>query len=234
MLKIRTVPVTLFMQNARLLSDPAAGETVIVDPGGDVPALLAAIEPSTTVVAVWLTHAHLDHAGGVAELLDALERSQGRRPDLIGHKLEARMRASIADQAAMFGLPSGSFRNCPEPSVYLDHGAEVSVGSHRAKVLFTPGHSPGHIAFSFGETEVSGDASFRGPFVLAGDTLFEGSIGRTDLPGGNGPQLLESIKRELLTLPEETVVMAGHGEDTTVGREKRSNPFVGQRSPAFS
>lgn len=226
-LRIRTVQVTLFMQNARLLTDPESGETVIVDPGGDVPRLLDAVEPSARVSAVWLTHAHLDHAGGVAELLESLARRQGTQPELVGHPLERAMRSSISRQAMMFGIPAGLFNDCPEPTRYVEHGDEIEIGAHRATVLFTPGHSPGHVAFSFPRTEVEGDRSFRAPFVLAGDTLFDGSIGRTDLPGGNGPQLLESIRRELFVLPDETVVMAGHGDDTTIGVEKRSNPFVG-------
>jgi glyoxylase-like metal-dependent hydrolase (beta-lactamase superfamily II) len=115
----------------------------------------------------------------------------------------------------MYGLPAEEWPNCPEPNHYISGGDEVFVGGHCATVLATPGHSPGHVSFYF---EADG-------VVLGGDALFSGSIGRTDLPGGNTAQLLDSIRKELFTLPDDTRVLSGHGPDTTIYIEKTTNPF---------
>ncbi len=238
---VRTVPVTAFQQNARILIDPASGSAVIVDPGGDVAELLDAVDagvegaPKLEVSCVALTHAHLDHAGGVAELLEALERRQGKRPELVGHRADEPLRKSIARQAMMFGLPPSEFNDCPEPDRYLEQGDSLAVGEFRGEVRFTPGHAPGHISFYFPAGAHAVELFARGrslssdsvsqPLLIAGDTLFAGSIGRTDLPGGNHAQLIRSIEEQIFTLPGETIVMPGHGEDTTVQRERCSNPY---------
>lgn len=240
---VHVVPVTPFMQNARIVRDDATGETAVVDPGGDVPVLTEALEAigreggvPSTVVAVWLTHAHLDHAGGVEQLLRAIEAKQGTRPPLVGHREERDLRARIPDQAFLFGLPPDEFDRCPEPTRYVDDGDTVDLGAHRGTVLFTPGHSPGHISIAFPKTAIRRVFHLPGrpaiedrasaPFVIAGDTLFEQSVGRTDLPGGNASVLKRSIETKLLTLDDETIVMPGHGGDTTIGRERRTNPFL--------
>jgi hydroxyacylglutathione hydrolase len=211
MLTITTVPVTVFEQNARVLSCSDTGDAVIVDPGGDVDKIIKVVTAKKlTCRAIWLTHSHLDHCAGVAALLDVY------RVPLLGHPDEAPMRQHVASIAAMYGLPIREWPNCPEPSQFISGGEILAVGVSKAKVLFTPGHSPGHVVFYF-ESE---------GIAVSGDTLFAGSIGRTDLPGGNHQQLIESIQRELLTLPDSTRILSGHGPDTTVGAERSENPFL--------
>lgn len=127
------------------------------------------------------------------------------------------MRSSISGQAMMFGLSAKDYQDCPEPDQYLQDGDELLVGNFKIKALFTPGHSPGHLSFF-----IAGER----PTVISGDSLFKGSIGRTDLPGGNHRLLIKSIENKLLTLPENTIVLPGHGPDTTIFNEKNRNPFL--------
>lgn len=211
MLDIVTIPVTPFGQNARIVGCGETKECVIVDPGGDSDVVLAALTRSGySCKAVWLTHAHLDHCGGVQPILDALG------VELVGHPGEEPMRANVRRIAGMYGLSPDDWFDCPEPTRMISGGEVLTVGRHEADVLFTPGHSPGHVSFYFKADGV----------LLSGDALFEGSIGRTDLPGGNHEELLRSIRERILTLPDDTRVLSGHGPDTTVGRERRSNPFL--------
>jgi hydroxyacylglutathione hydrolase len=211
MLKIETVQVTEFMQNARVVWDSETHDGVIVDPGGDAEKIMSVVRREKVKVReVWLTHSHLDHCGGVAPLLRELGCA------LVAHPEESMMRQGVQTIAAMYGLPPGDWHNCPEPSVVVSGGESLAVGSHTAQVLFTPGHSPGHVSFYFSKENT----------LLSGDVLFYGSIGRTDLPGGNHRELISSIKERILPLPDDTKVLSGHGEDTTVGRERASNPFL--------
>lgn len=202
--------VTPFAQNCRLLIDDSARSAVVVDPGGEPERILAELSGRKLKLSeIWLTHSHLDHCGGVRSLKAATGAA------LLGHPVEAMMRANVVRIAAMYGIPSG-FEDCPEPDRFISGGEELSFGGATFKVLFTPGHAPGHVCFY----------DVAGKTLLAGDTLFSGSIGRTDLPGGDADLLLESIGREILTLPDDTRVLSGHGDDTTVGKERRSNPFL--------
>lgn len=211
MLEIVTVPVTVFAQNARIVYDSATREAVVVDPGGDAEILIEELTRRNLILkAVWLTHSHLDHCAGVAPLLKALP------VPLLGHQDESLMRSQTSRIAAMYGLPADEWPNCPEPSTFLRGGESVSIGNHTAEVLFVPGHSPGHIAFYFAADGV----------LLSGDCLFQGSIGRTDLPGGDHNQLLASIRDSILVLPDQTRVLSGHGPDTTIGFERETNPFL--------
>lgn len=212
MLTVTTIPVTVFDQNARVLACSDTRDAVIVDPGGDSKKIIDVIvRKQLRCTAIWLTHSHLDHCAGVSELLEVY------KVPLLGHKEEAPMRAHVSSVAAMYGLPGDEWPNCPEPTQYIRGGEVLQIGNVKAKVLFTPGHSPGHVSFYFEDDGV----------VVSGDALFSGSIGRTDLPGGNHEQLLASIRKELLTLPDKTQVLSGHGPDTTIGAERVSNPFVG-------
>lgn len=199
---IITLPMTPFVTNCFVLRD--AGEALIVDPGDVTPELLEAID-GFTVRTVVNTHCHCDHCGGNAEIL------KRTGAELICHKDEVPLLRNLVQQGLMFGVP---FDPSPEPDRFIQEGDTVSVGGVSLGVREAPGHSPGHIV-------LVGDG-----FVIGGDVLFAGSIGRTDLPGGSYPQLIQSIKTKLLILPDETVVYNGHGPATTIGVERRSNPFL--------
>jgi hydroxyacylglutathione hydrolase len=210
MLKIHTIEVTPFMQNARILACSSTQEAVIVDPGGDVKKIWKVVQDNTyKPVAIWLTHSHLDHAGGVAGI-----KRIASLP-MYAHPNEAFMRSSICTVAGMYGVPEGIFEDCPEPEELIQGGETVSVGQSSFKTLFTPGHSPGHISFYNAQEKL----------VIAGDVLFAGSIGRTDLPGGDYETLINSVRKQLFALPGDTKVLPGHGPDTTISEEIRSNPF---------
>ena len=209
-----------------------------MDPGGEAQVILDALNAlGVEELDILLTHAHIDHAGGVKELMRLWESKSGTRPQMSAHRAEAEMRSTITQQAAIFGLSSSMFENAPEPDTYIDDGDGVLIATRQGKVLYTPGHAPGHVSvylesepLKFGIWDRRAGAVARwidkeAPLLIAGDTLFAGSIGRTDLPGGNHKTLLDSIRKKIFTLPEETIVLPGHGLDTTVGVEKATNPF---------
>ena len=233
---IRTVLVTPFMQNTRVLIDEIAREALVVDPGGDIEKIAAHLvfrgEP-VLARQILLTHAHLDHAGAVGRLQDLIAQTTGARPIVLAHRLDKDLRAQISNSAALFGLSRNEFQNAGEPDSYLEDGDEVRFGACVGKVLFTPGHSPGHISLYFETTAVTlepweaqaGELKLNCPVLIGGDLVFGGTIGRTDLPGGDGERLLRSIREKIIPLPDDTRILAGHGEDTLVGQEKRSNPF---------
>lgn len=201
-MEILCIPTTPFLENCYVLRD--AGEALVVDPGEVTPGLLKALD-GHTVRTVVNTHCHCDHCGGNAEL----KRRTGA--ELLCHRDDLVLLQHVAQQGAMFGV---DFPASPDPDRYLVEGDTVTVGGVTLRVLHTPGHSPGHIVL------------VSDGFVLAGDVLFAGSIGRTDLPGGDYGTLLESIRTKLLTLPDDTIVYSGHGESTTIGEERRTNPFL--------
>jgi len=202
---ILTIPMTPFETNCYVVRD--GNEAIVVDPGEVSPPLLAAIE-GCTVRAIVNNHGHCDHCGGNAKLLE----KTGAK--LLAHEADLFLIRTIVEQGRMFGV---TFDPSPDPTNFIVEGSVVSVGGARLYVLLTPGHSPGHIV-------LVGDAC-----VFAGDVLFAGSIGRTDLPGGNYKQLIESIRDKLLTLPDATVVYSGHGPATTIGEERWGNPFLQER-----
>lgn len=209
MLEVITCTVTPLQQNASLLV--VGKDTVIIDPGGE-DEIIARIceERGLTVTAVWLTHSHLDHCGGVQGILKRYT------VPLYGHPGERFLRERVEEITAMYGIPPGIMMNCPEPSHELTGGERLFIGTEEFEVRFVPGHSPGHLCFYHAASGT----------LIAGDTVFAGSIGRTDLPGGNHRELLESIRREILSLPDDTVVYPGHGPTTTVGIERVQNPFL--------
>lgn len=196
-----------FAQTCWLLMDPAVREAVIVDPGEGSAEILAAVRArDVRVTAIWLTHAHIDHIWGV----DAARAATGAPVWL--HPLERRWYDLLPEQGRMFGL-DGLPRLAP-PDHDLVHGQTVSVGRFDFAVRHVPGHAPGHVAF------------LGHGLAVSGDVLFAGSIGRTDLAGGDLPQLLASIRTELLVLPDATRVLPGHGPETAIGAERATNPFL--------
>jgi hydroxyacylglutathione hydrolase len=210
MIKITEMTVSPFMQNARILHCPISNHSVLIDPGGDAPVIIDKIKSSgSDLKEIWLTHSHLDHCGAVKEILEVFPVK------LLGHKEEAFMRANVESLAAMYGIPAGILSNCPEPDTYISGGEKLKVGEIIFDVLFTPGHSPGHVSFYSATEEI----------VVSGDVLFADSIGRTDLPGGDHDLLIKSVKEKLFTLPPATKVLSGHGGNTTIGKELKENPF---------
>lgn len=192
--------------NAYLLVE--AGRGVVVDPGDEPDRLLAALNRlHARLVAVWLTHADFDHVGGLAGLLEE------REVPVYLHPAEGPLLRNAAGHAAAWGL---TVRAPPTATRPLADAQELDLAGVRARCLFTPGHTPGHIAF-----HLPGEG-----LVLTGDALFRGSIGRTDRPFGDAELLLRSIRERLLTLPDETRALPGHGPETTIGRERRTNPFL--------
>lgn len=204
------IPVTPFQQNCTILYDGDSKEGVIVDPGGDVPTILDVVKSNgIKLQAIWLTHGHLDHAGGAMELKEALGL------EIIGpHKDDQPILSSIETSAQRFGVDSG-MHNCT-PDRWLEDGDTVQFGDHVFEVYHTPGHAPGHVIY-FNRAQ---------GFAHLGDVLFNGSIGRTDLPGGNHQQLLNSIKTKVFPLGDETGFICGHGPGGRIGDERRTNPFL--------
>ncbi len=204
------VPVTAFQQNCTILFDSETKQGVVVDPGGDIDRILAVLKDNEiTATAIWLTHGHIDHAGGAMDLKEALG------VDIIGpHEADRPLLEALEDQAKMFGV-SDAVKNCI-PDRFLTEGETVSFGEHSFEVLHCPGHAPGHVVFYNREAK----------FAHVGDVLFNGSIGRTDLPGGDHEALIRSIKDKLLPLGDDIGFICGHGPGGRFGDERRSNPFL--------
>ena len=204
------VPVTAFQQNCTILFDDDTKRGVVIDPGGDVEAIHEVLEKhGIGIDAIWLTHGHIDHAGGAMDLKDALG------VDIVGpHRDDLQLLQGLEDQAKMFGV-EGAVRNVT-PDRWLEEGDAVSFGDHTFEVFHCPGHAPGHVIFF----------DRQAAFAHLGDVLFRGSIGRTDLPGGNHQQLLDSIRDKVLPLGDEVGFICGHGPGGRIGEERRTNPFL--------
>lgn len=196
-----------FAENCYLVADREAGEAVLIDPGEEADVFLARIQSERlTLSAMWLTHAHLDHVLGVL----GIKRRTGVPVWL--HPGDRSLYDHVPAQArALVGVDVPS---PPPPDHPIVPGQPLTVGAYAFDVRYVPGHSPGSVAF------VGHGVAF------VGDAVFAGSVGRVDLPGGDGPTLIRSIREQLLTLPDETVLYPGHGLATTVGRERASNPFL--------
>ena len=204
------IPVTGFQQNCTILFDSETREGVVVDPGGDVDRIVQTIrENGLEIKAIWLTHGHIDHAGGAMDLKDTLG------VEIVGsHRDDLPLLQGLEQQARMFRM-DGAVRNVT-PDRWLEDGDTVSFGEHVFQVLHCPGHAPGHVVF-YNE---------KARFAHVGDVLFRGSIGRTDLPGGNHEQLIRSIKEKLLPLGDDVGFLCGHGPGGRLGDERRTNPFL--------
>ncbi len=204
------IPVTAFEQNCTLIWCEATKRAVVIDPGGDVPNIEDAINQSgVTVEKIWLTHGHLDHAGGAAELKEKL----GGVPIEGPHIADKFLLDNLVEAGRRFGV--SGFRDVT-PDRWLNDGDKVQIGELTFDVLHCPGHSPGSVVF------VSNDMRF----AHVGDVLFNGSVGRTDLPGGDHATLINSIKTKLLPLGDDVSFICGHGPGSTIGHERQTNPFI--------
>jgi len=208
-MKFAIVPVTAFQQNCTILWCEDSNKAAIVDPGGDIDRVLATLEEKgLELEKILLTHAHIDHAGGTAELA-----AKTGVPIEGPHKGDLFWIEGLAQQSAMFGFPSVEGFT---PNRWLDDGDTVTVGEQTLQVLHCPGHTPGHVVFYHQESQLA----------QVGDVLFQGSIGRTDFPQGDHPTLINSIQKKLFPLGDEVSFIPGHGPMSTFGHEKKTNPFV--------
>jgi hydroxyacylglutathione hydrolase len=203
------IPVTLFEQNCTLLWCTVTKKAVVIDPGGDVPKIQAAIKQAdVTVEKIWLTHGHIDHVGGAAELREALGVPiEG--PDIADKFLLD----NVVKSGARFGMTD--VRDFA-PDRWLEEENQVSVGELTFDILHCPGHSPGSVVFFNKEMR----------FAHVGDVLFNGSVGRSDIPGGNHARLIKSIKDKLLPLGDDVGFICGHGPGSSIGQERLTNPFL--------
>jgi glyoxylase-like metal-dependent hydrolase (beta-lactamase superfamily II) len=209
-MKFAIIPVTGFQQNSTLMWDEATKKGAVVDPGGDLDVILGeADKHGVTLEKILLTHGHIDHAGATAQL--ARQRSL---PIEGPHREEAFWIDQLPAQSQRFGFPpSEAFT----PDRWLEHGDTVTVGNETLQVLHTPGHTPGHVAFFHAPSRVA----------IVGDVLFQGSIGRTDFPRGDFETLVRSIRERLWPLGNDVTFIPGHGPVSTFGRERATNPYVG-------
>lgn len=209
MIDVHVHPVTPFEQNCSIIVCRATRQAVVVDPGGDAQGIAAALkELGATASAIWLTHAHLDHAAATAELAELLG------VPIVGPHADDRFWIDLLpEQARRYGFPPARVF---EPSRWLEDGDKVSVGENEFLVRHCPGHTPGHVVFWNEEAR----------FAVVGDVLFDGSIGRTDFPRGDYATLIRSIKERLLPLGDETTFLPGHGPTSTFGEQRRTNPFL--------
>lgn len=233
------IPVGLLQCNCSILGDPNTREAIVVDPGDDVEAILAILRKHQLKVrAILSTHTHIDHVGG----LSALNRATGA-PVLI-HENDLELYRHLDIQAEWIGMPTPERMRIQD---FVKEGDAVRWGDYVARVLHTPGHTPGSISLvvdSAGKNDTSAEArqkteassvqahsssqgtAYAGARLISGDTLFKGSIGRTDLWGGSYPEIIRSIREKLIVLPDEMIVYPGHGEATTIGAERESNSFL--------
>jgi hydroxyacylglutathione hydrolase len=206
--KAAIVPVTPFQQNCTLVWDEGTKVGAVVDPGGDLERIGATVaQHGVKVEKILLTHGHIDHAGGAADLAEALGV-----PVEGPHRADRFLLQRLGESGAGYGIPGRPL----EPDRWLEEGDEVAVGPLRFSVLHCPGHSPGSVVF----------ASLDERFALVGDVLFRGSVGRTDLPGGDHETLIRAIRDKLLPLGDDVAFICGHGPTSTIGRERASNPFI--------
>lgn len=208
-IQVTVVPVTAFQQNCSIVWNKTTHRAVVVDPGGDVDQIRAALkELGVTVDHILITHGHIDHIGGAAELAEALDVK------VIGpHEADRPLIDRVEEQAKQFGLDA--VRKV-EPDQWLVEGDVVSAAGAEFQVLHCPGHAPGHVVFFNADLKLA----------ISGDVLFAGSIGRTDLPGGDHDTLIASIKNKLLPLGDDITFLPGHGPASSLGHEKLNNPFL--------
>lgn len=207
--KIMVIPVTPFQQNCSLIWNEDTRIGAVCDPGGDVPMIMQAIKQAgVTVEKILLTHGHIDHAGGAAELKEALSV-----PIEGPHREDLFLLEALPQSGAKYGMEGV---RPVVPDRWLTEGDTVTVGAQSFAILECPGHTPGSVVFY--------NAANR--FCLMGDVLFQGSVGRTDLPRGSHETLIASIRNKLLPLGDDVAFLPGHGQASTIGEERRNNPFL--------
>jgi hydroxyacylglutathione hydrolase len=216
-LKIAIEPVTPFRQNCAIIWNDATKHGVVIDPGGDVDRLLETIDSlSLRIDQILLTHGHIDHAGGAARLRDELTARMGEPVPIWGPDVRDKF---LIDGLETTGKGYGIMdARAFIPDRWLVEGDHVVIAGHTFEVLHCPGHTPGHVVF----------VDRKMGFGILGDVLFRGSVGRTDFPYCSSEDLLSSIRTKLLTLDDNVVFICGHGARSTIGEERRSNPFVGE------
>lgn len=208
MIKIKTLPLGPFVQNTRIIYDDLSKSAIVVDPTDEPQKILAFIQKENLKVeAIFCTHGHIDHVSAVSEI------KQRTGAKIYLHQDDLPLYSNLQMQAQMFGI---DINQPEEPDSLVKDGDELKLLGTSFKIIHTPGHSPGGICVYFESPQ---------PMLIAGDTLFAGSVGRTDLWGGDMSKLMNSIKLKLFLLPMNTVVMPGHGPDTTIGKERDTNPF---------
>jgi hydroxyacylglutathione hydrolase len=223
MLKIIRLVLGPVSTNCYLIADPDTCDAIVIDPAWDGQEIqMEAQKHDWKIGQLWYTHAHFDHFGGAGGLVEALKVAHktstksglntSQPPVVALHPLEMDLWRNLGG-APLFGF---SMDSGPEPTVELAHNKILHLGNIEFEVLHTPGHSPGHVGFYCADLGV----------LFSGDLIFQGSVGRTDLPGGNWDTLAESIRKQVFNLPDETRILPGHGEETSVGVEKLANPFV--------
>lgn len=218
---IQTFITSPFQQNTRVVGCRETGKAICIDPGdaasaAEIATSLAANNLELQTIA--LTHAHLDHIGGVAALAKLFPQAE-----IILHKDDENLYYALARQPIFMGIPPHQlqtlgmdYEDPPKLSRYWQNGEDFAVGKLKFKVVHSPGHTPGHVVFIEEQKRA----------VFGGDCLFEGSIGRTDLPGGDLDQLMASLEKNFMTLEDDYTIYTGHGAETTIGRERKTNPFL--------
>ncbi len=211
-LRAAILPVTPLQQNCTLVWDEDSKAAMVVDPGGDVASILQAVaELGLRVERILLTHGHIDHAGGAAELRDALDGVAVEGPD----ERDGFLLDGLAEAGAAYGLVGA---RPVRPDRWLHEGDTVQLGGHAFAVLHCPGHTPGHLVF----------VNHAANMALVGDVLFRGSVGRTDFPYSDTDALLVAIRDKMMALPDDMAFVCGHGPGSTIGAERRSNPYVAE------
>ncbi len=225
MLEIVSFTLGPVQTNAYLVADSETKDAAVVDPAWDGQVILAEAQKRGWRIAhLWYTHAHFDHIGGAGAIADALNPLP-----LVALHPNDHVLWRAGGGGALFGF---DIDPGPEPTIDFYQGQTLRLGSVEFEVRFTPGHTPGHCIFYVADIRAEHSDALSLPkgrsagVCFCGDLIFAGSVGRTDLPGGDWDQLIESIKMQIFTLPDETRLLAGHGPETTVGEEKRNNPFV--------